>query len=242
MRGDDRFLRTKQSAPRSGQNRCASCRIAPPVTPEVSSQLTLRWRGESAANPSLNWFLVSEAGIWPREADFRSLSQPAISPPATSSTPILPSIKEKGAAAMALGTPGSARDAVVTAGLLPNLYKSDLGSEALLRLLEQRLSEAPDVPTLLATCARSLPRLSPWAVASPRAPGRSYDRAPRCRRGDGNRRRLSNRPFFGQFAVYQTLPQAVGLSKRLLLRLFFSNAGIAAAADFAVYQRKRRLE
>jgi hypothetical protein len=71
---------------------------------------------------------------------------------------------------MALGTPGSARDAVVTAGLLPNLYKSDLGSEALLRLLEQRLSEAPDVPTLLATCARSLPRLSPWAVASPRAP------------------------------------------------------------------------
>ena len=105
--------------------------------------------------------MVSEAGIWPREADFRSLSQPAISPPATSSTPILPSIKEKGAAAMALGTPGSARDAVVTAGLLPNLYKSDLGSEALLRLLEQRLSEAPDVPTLLATCARSLPRLSP---------------------------------------------------------------------------------
>jgi hypothetical protein len=37
-------------------------------------------------------------------------------------------------------------------------------------------------------------------------------------------------------------PQAVGLSKRLLLRLFFSNAGIAAAADFAVYQRKRRLD
>jgi hypothetical protein len=30
-----------------------------------------------------------------------------------------------------------------------------------------------------------------------------------------------------------------GLSKRLLLRLFF---GIAAAADFAVYQRKRRLD
>jgi hypothetical protein len=145
--------------------------------------------------------LVSEAGIWPREADFRSLSQPAISPPATSSTPILPSIKEKGAAAMALGTPGSARDAVVTAGLLPNLYKSDLRSGALLRLLEQRLSEAcPNSTRYLCPIA---PKAQPWAVASPRAPGRSYDRAPRCRRGDGNRRRLSNRPFFGQFSAYQ---------------------------------------
>jgi hypothetical protein len=89
-------------------------------------------------------------------------------PPATPIHPILPPIKEKGAGPMALGTPSSARDALVT---------------------------------------------PPASSSSGRSGSGEMD------------------PFL-----------AVGLSKRLLLRLFFSNAGIAAAADFAVYQRKRRLD
>ena len=52
---------------------------------------------------------------------------------------------------------------------------------------------------------------------------------------------LGKSGFWGSDGKMDPFP-AVGLSKRLLLRLFFSNAGIAAAADFVVYQRKRRLD
>jgi len=100
---------------------------------------------------------------------------------------------------MALGTPGSARDAVVTAGLLPNLYKSDLGSGALLRLLEQRLSEGARCPNSTRYLCPIAPKAQPLGC---RQPARAWPKL-RSRSAMPSRRWKVEPSIFWSISAYQ---------------------------------------